>query len=176
MTSSDTESTFLAAMAYDRSVAICRPLQYPVLMRVKVCVGLVTGSWLGGLVNSVTHMVLATTLTLCGPQQISHFLCDVPLLLKLSCSDTSVNESVLHVASATIGLSPCSSLQAPTHSSWWPSSGFPLPRAGGRPSPPVRPTSLWWCSSREQPASTTTGPERATPWTRTSWSLCSSVW
>nr|XP_027811988.1 olfactory receptor 5V1-like [Marmota flaviventris] len=107
VTSSDTESTFLAAMAYDRSVAICRPLQYPVLMRVKVCVGLVTGSWLCGLVNSVTHTVLATTLTLCGPHQISHFLCDIPLLLKLSCSDTSVNESVLHVASATIGLSPC---------------------------------------------------------------------
>nr|XP_027779569.1 olfactory receptor 5V1-like [Marmota flaviventris] len=107
VTSAGTEGVLLAAMAYDRYVAICRPLQYPVLMRVKVCVGLVTGSWLCGLVNSVTHTVLATTLTLCGPHQISHFLCDIPLLLKLSCSDTSVNESVLHVASATIGLSPC---------------------------------------------------------------------
>ncbi|KAM5162418.1 olfactory receptor 5V1-like [Callospermophilus lateralis] len=107
VTSAGTEGVLLAAMAYDRYVAICRPLQYPVLMRVKVCVGLVTGSWLCGLVNSVTHTVLATTLTLCGPHHISHFLCDIPLLLKLSCSDTSVNESVLHVASATIGLSPC---------------------------------------------------------------------
>uniref|UniRef100_A0A8C2LFX6 G-protein coupled receptors family 1 profile domain-containing protein n=1 Tax=Cricetulus griseus TaxID=10029 RepID=A0A8C2LFX6_CRIGR len=97
----------LAAMAYDRYVAICRPLQYPVLMSVKVCVCLATGSWLCGLVNSVTHTTLIATLTLCGPNQINHFLCDIPLLLKLSCSDTSVNESVLHVASATIGLSTC---------------------------------------------------------------------
>uniref|UniRef100_A0A8C2LW58 Olfactory receptor n=1 Tax=Cricetulus griseus TaxID=10029 RepID=A0A8C2LW58_CRIGR len=107
VTCAGTEGVLLAAMAYDRYVAICRPLQYPVLMSVKVCVCLVTGSWLCGLVNSVTHTTLTATLTLCGPNQISHFLCDIPLLLKLSCSDTSVNESVLHVASATIGLSPC---------------------------------------------------------------------
>ncbi|XP_058553516.1 olfactory receptor 1052-like [Neofelis nebulosa] len=107
VTCAGTEGVLLATMAYDRYVAICHPLQYPVLMRVKVCIFLVTGSWLCGLVNSVTHTVLAATLTLCGPNQISHFLCDIPLLLKLSCSDTSLNESVLHVASATIGLSPC---------------------------------------------------------------------
>ncbi|CAD7693054.1 unnamed protein product [Nyctereutes procyonoides] len=60
-----------------------------------------------GLVNSVIHIVLAATLTLCGPNQISHFLCDIPLLLELSCSDTSLNESVLHVVKAIIDLSPC---------------------------------------------------------------------
>ncbi|XP_043301877.1 olfactory receptor 1052-like [Cervus canadensis] len=107
VTCAGAECVLLAAMAYDRYVAICHPLQYPVLMSVKVCVFLVTGSWLCGLVNSVTHTVLAATLTLCGPNQISHFLCDIPFLLKLSCSDTSLNESVLHVASALIGLSPC---------------------------------------------------------------------
>uniref|UniRef100_A0A8C9UNJ9 G-protein coupled receptors family 1 profile domain-containing protein n=1 Tax=Spermophilus dauricus TaxID=99837 RepID=A0A8C9UNJ9_SPEDA len=94
VTSAGIEGILLAAM-------------YPVLMSVKVFVGLVTGSWLCGPVTSFTHMVLATTLTLCGPHQISHFLCDIPRLLKLSCSDTSVNESALHVASATMGLSPC---------------------------------------------------------------------
>ena len=107
VTCAGAECVLLAAMAYDRYVAICHPLQYPVLMSVKVCVFLVTGSWLCGLVNSVTHTVLAATLTLCGSNQISHFLCDIPFLLKLSCSDTSLNESVLHVASALIGLSPC---------------------------------------------------------------------
>ncbi|KAG8517580.1 Olfactory receptor 5V1 [Galemys pyrenaicus] len=107
VTCAGSECVLLAAMAYDRYVAICHPLRYPTLMSVKVCVFLVIGSWLCGLVNSVTHTALAATLTLCGPNQISHFLCDIPLILKLSCSDTSLNESVLHVASATIGLSPC---------------------------------------------------------------------
>ncbi|XP_057563321.1 olfactory receptor 5V1-like [Hippopotamus amphibius kiboko] len=107
VTCAGTKCVLLAAMAFDRYVAICHPLQYPVLMSVRVCFCLVSGSWLCGLVNSMTHTVLAATLTLCEPNQISHFLCDIPLLLKLSCSDTSLNESVLHVASATIGLSPC---------------------------------------------------------------------
>ncbi|XP_004421151.2 PREDICTED: olfactory receptor 5V1-like [Ceratotherium simum simum] len=107
VTCAGTECVLLAAMAYDHYIAICHPLQYPVLMSVKVTVFLVTGSWLCGLLNSMTHTVLAATLTLCGSNQISHFLCDIPLLLKLSCSDTFLNESVLHVASATIGLSPC---------------------------------------------------------------------
>ena len=107
VTCAGTEGVLLAAMAYDRYVAICHPLQYPLLMSVKVCVCLVSGSWLCGLENSMAHTVLATTLTLCGPNQISHFLCDIPFLLKLSCSDTSLNEFMLHVASATIGLSAC---------------------------------------------------------------------
>uniref|UniRef100_A0A8C6HTE2 Olfactory receptor family 13 subfamily L member 2 n=1 Tax=Mus spicilegus TaxID=10103 RepID=A0A8C6HTE2_MUSSI len=77
------------------------------LMSTRVCVCLVTGSWLCGLVNSMSHTVLTSTLTLCGPNQISHFLCDVPLLLKLACSDTSINEFALHVSSATVGLRPC---------------------------------------------------------------------
>ncbi|XP_019483326.1 PREDICTED: olfactory receptor 1052-like [Hipposideros armiger] len=106
VTCAGTEGVLLAAMAYDRYVAICQPLQYPVLMSVKVCVCLVSGSWLCGLVNSMAHTVLAATLTLCGPNHISHYLCDIPLLLALSCSDTSLNEAVLHVASITIGLSP----------------------------------------------------------------------
>ncbi|XP_019595400.2 olfactory receptor 5V1 [Rhinolophus sinicus] len=106
VTCTGTESVLLAAMAYDRYVAICKPLQYPVLMSVKVCVCLVTGSWLCGLVNSMAHTVLAATLTLCGPNRISHFLCDIPLLLMLSCSDTSLNKAMLHVARIAIGLSP----------------------------------------------------------------------
>ncbi|XP_072494601.1 olfactory receptor 5V1-like [Notamacropus eugenii] len=101
------ECVLLAAMAYDRFIAICHPLRYPVLMSKRVCAYLAAGSWLCGLVNSLTHTGLTTTLTLCGPNQISHFLCDIPLLLKLSCSDTSVNEVALYVSSAIIGLSPC---------------------------------------------------------------------
>ncbi|XP_074121000.1 olfactory receptor 5V1-like [Sminthopsis crassicaudata] len=101
------ECVLLAAMAYDRFIAICHPLRYPVLMSKRVCGYLAAGSWLCGLVNSLTHTGLTASLTLCGPNQINHFLCDIPLLLKLSCSDTSINETALYVASATIGLSPC---------------------------------------------------------------------
>ncbi|XP_036622014.1 olfactory receptor 5V1-like [Trichosurus vulpecula] len=101
------ECVLLAAMAYDRFIAICHPLHYPVLMSNRVCAYLAAGSWMCGLVNSMTHTGLTATLTLCGPNQISHFLCDIPLLLKLSCSDTSINEVALYVASATFGLSPC---------------------------------------------------------------------
>ncbi|XP_074046453.1 olfactory receptor 5V1-like [Macrotis lagotis] len=107
VTFAGSECVLLAAMAYDRFIAICHPLRYPVLMSNRICAYLTAGSWLCGLVNSLAHIVLTATLTLCGPNQISHFLCDIPLLMKLSCSDTSVNEVALYVSSATIGLCPC---------------------------------------------------------------------
>ena len=106
VTCAGTEGVLLAAMAYDRYLAICHPCQYSVLMSVKVCAFLVTGSWLCGLVNSVTHTVLAATLTLCGPNQISHFLCDIPLLLKLSCSDTSLYEMLMYLCCVLMLLIP----------------------------------------------------------------------
>ncbi|XP_074046183.1 olfactory receptor 5V1-like [Macrotis lagotis] len=107
VTFAGSECVLLAAMAYDRFIAICHPLRYPILMSNRVCAYLATGSWMCGLVNSLAHTGLIAALTLCGPNQISHFLCDIPLLLKLSCSDTSVNEVALYVSSAIIGLCPC---------------------------------------------------------------------
>ncbi|XP_072494208.1 olfactory receptor 5V1-like [Notamacropus eugenii] len=107
VTCAGTEGVLLAAMAYDRFIAICHPLSYPVLMNRRVCTYLAAASWLCGLVNSLMHTGLTATLTLCDSNEISHFLCDIPLLLKLACSDTSVNEFILYVSSATIGLSPC---------------------------------------------------------------------
>ncbi|XP_020854597.1 olfactory receptor 5V1-like [Phascolarctos cinereus] len=107
VTFAGSECVLLAAMAYDRFIAICHPLHYPVLMRKTVCACLAAGSWLCGVVNSLTHTGLMATLTLCGPNQISHFLCDIPLLLKLSCSDTSANEIAVYVTSVIFGLSPC---------------------------------------------------------------------
>ncbi|XP_027722529.1 olfactory receptor 5V1-like [Vombatus ursinus] len=107
VTFAGSECVLLAAMAYDRFIAICYPLHYSVLMSKRVCAYLAAGSWLCGVVNSLTHTGLMATLTLCGPNQINHFLCDIPLLLKLSCSDTSVNEVAIYVTSAIFGLSPC---------------------------------------------------------------------
>uniref|UniRef100_A0A8D0H664 Olfactory receptor n=1 Tax=Sphenodon punctatus TaxID=8508 RepID=A0A8D0H664_SPHPU len=107
ITCAGTECVLLAVMAYDRYVAICRPLHYTTIMSKRVCVQLAGFSWLCGLTNSLAHTLLASSLTICKSNQLSHFFCDVPLLLKLSCSETYVNEIVLHLASALIGLSPC---------------------------------------------------------------------
>ncbi|XP_062999530.1 olfactory receptor 5V1-like [Elgaria multicarinata webbii] len=101
------ECFLLAAMAYDRFVAICHPLLYMVIMNRKVCLQMVAGSWLGGLLNSLVHTLLTSTLSFCGPKEIRHFMCDVPPLLELSCTDPALNNIVLHAASVFIGISPC---------------------------------------------------------------------
>ncbi|XP_040860166.1 olfactory receptor 1052-like [Ochotona curzoniae] len=99
-----TEGFLLAAMAYDRYVAIVNPLLYTVAMTKMVCVALVLGSCMGGLINSLTHTIGLMKLSFCGPNVISHFFCDLPPLLKLSCSDTSLNELLLLIFSGVIAL------------------------------------------------------------------------
>ncbi|XP_058546656.1 olfactory receptor 1052-like [Neofelis nebulosa] len=99
-----TEGFLLAAMAYDRYVAIVNPLLYTVVMTKIVCVVLVIGSCVGGLINSLTHTIGLVKLSFCGPNIISHFFCDLPPLLKLSCSDTSMNELLLLIFSGIIAI------------------------------------------------------------------------
>ncbi|XP_066496907.1 olfactory receptor 5V1-like [Tiliqua scincoides] len=101
------ECILLAVMAYDRYVAICQPLLYLVLMNRKKCIKMVAGSWTGGVLNSLVHTLLTATLSFCGPKEIRHFMCDVPPLLELSCTNTDLNNTVLHTASVFIGISPC---------------------------------------------------------------------
>uniref|UniRef100_A0A8C3S596 Olfactory receptor n=1 Tax=Chelydra serpentina TaxID=8475 RepID=A0A8C3S596_CHESE len=86
------ESFLLASMAYDRYVAICKPLHYPVVMNRKVSTGLAAGSWLSGLLMSFGLTSMVFTLPFCSSHEINHFFCDVPPLLKLACGDTSRNE------------------------------------------------------------------------------------
>ncbi|KAM9237921.1 olfactory receptor 9S13-like [Dugong dugon] len=90
-----TESFLLAAMAYDRYIAICNPLLYSVSMSYRVCVLLVVGSCLWGVVNAVTQTMMTFRLPFCGSNKINDFFCDVPPLLSLSCSDTFINQLVL---------------------------------------------------------------------------------
>ncbi|XP_057581595.1 olfactory receptor 1052-like [Hippopotamus amphibius kiboko] len=97
-----TEGFLLAAMAYDRYMAIVNPLLYTVAMTKIVCVVLVIGSCVGGLINSVTHTIGLLKLSFCGPNVIRHFFCDLPPLLKLSCSDTSMNKLLLLIFSGII--------------------------------------------------------------------------
>ncbi|KAM6437825.1 olfactory receptor 5V1-like [Liasis olivaceus] len=100
------EPALLAIMAYDRYAAICQPLHYAHLMRSKVCILLSVAIWLWGFLDSAVYIVLASRLDFCGNHQIPHMFCDAPPLLKIACSDTSVNELVSYINSIFVGLVP----------------------------------------------------------------------
>ncbi|XP_016161073.1 PREDICTED: olfactory receptor 1030-like [Ficedula albicollis] len=87
-----TECYLLAAMAYDRYVAICQPLLYSLSMSPGICVLLVAGSCLAGVTNAALHTGLALGLSFCGPNVIDHFYCEAPPLFTLSCTDPAPNE------------------------------------------------------------------------------------
>ncbi|XP_039742478.1 olfactory receptor 3A1-like [Pteropus medius] len=85
----------LTAMAYDRFLAICRPLTYSTRMSQMVQRILVAVSWACAFTNALTHTVAISTLNFCGPNVINHFYCDLPQLFQLSCSSTQLNELLL---------------------------------------------------------------------------------
>ena len=92
-----TECFLLAVMAYDRCVAICDPLHYPLVMHPKVCVRLVVASWISGAPVQIGQTCQIFALPFCGSNTINHFFCDIPPLLKLACGDIFVNEMVVYL-------------------------------------------------------------------------------
>ncbi|NXE28316.1 OL226 protein, partial [Ardeotis kori] len=86
------ECTLLAVMAYDRYVAICKPMHYPVIMDHTLCARLAIGSWMTGFLISTGKVYFIARQTYCGPNIINHFFCDVSPLLKLACTNTSIAE------------------------------------------------------------------------------------
>ncbi|XP_025042478.2 olfactory receptor 5AP2-like [Pelodiscus sinensis] len=88
------EGLLLAAMAYDRFIAICKPLLYTLIMSPKVCVQLVAASYFYACVSALVHTGSLFSLSFCGPNIIDHFFCDIPPLQKLSCSDTRMDDIV----------------------------------------------------------------------------------
>lgn len=102
----NTESYLLAAMAIDRYVAICNPLHYTTTMSPRCCLLLVIASWMVSLLHSLTHTILMARLSFCGPNIIHHFFCDVQPLLRLSCSDTSINELLAFTEGSFVIMSP----------------------------------------------------------------------
>ncbi|XP_029431419.1 olfactory receptor 1020-like [Rhinatrema bivittatum] len=97
------ECFLLAVMAYDRYVAICNPLLYPVVMTRKVCLQLVMSTYIVSLVYSSIQTGNVFSLTFCGSNMINHFYCDITPLIKLSCSDTFFNQVVLNTFGGIVG-------------------------------------------------------------------------
>ncbi|XP_011231001.2 olfactory receptor 5K1 [Ailuropoda melanoleuca] len=92
----------LAAMAYDRYVAICSPLQYHTMMSKKLCIQMTTGAFIAGNLHSMIHVGLLFRLAFCGSNHINHFYCDILPLYRLSCVDPYINELVLFIFSGSI--------------------------------------------------------------------------
>ncbi|XP_014715976.3 olfactory receptor 1f45-like [Equus asinus] len=100
------DNLLLTAMAIDRYAAICRPLHYPLLMTPCRCGLLVGGSWGVAYSDSLIQTLLLTRLSFYTNQEIPHFFCDFYPLLRLSCSDTHLNEDLMMVLTALLGISP----------------------------------------------------------------------
>nr|XP_033793495.1 olfactory receptor 1G1-like [Geotrypetes seraphini] len=100
------EGTLLAVMAYDRYVAICNPLHYPMLMNWRTCLYLLGVCWLSGTLNSLLHTILMCRLSFCSASKLHHFFCDIPPLLKLSCTDTFLNELMIFTEGTLIDMVP----------------------------------------------------------------------
>ncbi|XP_052051603.1 olfactory receptor 1361-like [Apodemus sylvaticus] len=100
------DNFLLAVMAYDRFVAICHPLHYTTKMSHQLCALLVLGSWVLAILNALLHTLLMAQLSFCGDNIIPHFFCDVTPLLKLSCSDTHLNELMILSEGTVIMVTP----------------------------------------------------------------------
>ncbi|XP_076970984.1 olfactory receptor 5B21-like [Tamandua tetradactyla] len=100
------ESFLLASMAYDRFMAICRPLHYGSVMTTGTCLQLVAASYAFGGVNSAIQTGNVFALPFCGPNQVTHYFCDIPALLHLACADTTTARVVQYIFSALVTLLP----------------------------------------------------------------------
>ena len=102
----DLEDFLLVAMAYDRYVAICFPLHYTTIMSPRLCLFLVVLPWILTTFHAMLHTLLMARLHFCEDNVIPHFFCDLSALLKLSCSDTRVNELVIFFIGGLIIIIP----------------------------------------------------------------------
>ncbi|XP_043744324.1 olfactory receptor 10AG1-like [Cervus elaphus] len=101
-----TECFLLAVMAYDCCVAVCDPLHYPLVVTPKVCLQLAVGSWVSGIPVQIGQMCQIFSLRFCPSNQINHFFCDIPPILKLACRDTLAHELSVYVVALLVAAVP----------------------------------------------------------------------
>ncbi|CAN0441004.1 unnamed protein product [Rangifer tarandus platyrhynchus] len=106
------ECFLLAAMAYDRYVAVCHPLRYPILMNQKLCLHMTAGSWLLGGVDGLMQSGVTLSFPYCHPREINHFFCEAPSLVRLACTDTMIFEFFMYVCCVLMLLIPVSFILA----------------------------------------------------------------
>ncbi|KAM7140687.1 olfactory receptor 1M1 [Molossus nigricans] len=99
------DSILIAVMAYDRFVAICHPLHYTTIMSPRLCGLLAGGPWVFSYFISLTHILLMMRLVFCG-DKIPHYFCDLTPLLRLSCTDTSVNKIFVLIVAGMVIATP----------------------------------------------------------------------
>ncbi|XP_063177679.1 olfactory receptor 14C36-like, partial [Chroicocephalus ridibundus] len=97
------EFYLLTVMAYDRYVAICKPLHYGTLMGSRACVHMAAAAWGSGFLHALLHTASTFSLPLCQGNAVDQFFCEIPQILKLSCSDSFLREAGLLVVSVCLG-------------------------------------------------------------------------
>ncbi|XP_075415716.1 olfactory receptor OR1R1 [Tenrec ecaudatus] len=101
-----TESYLLAAMSYDRAVAVCRPLHYGAVMTPGRCAALVGTSWMVAHFHSLLHTLLISALSYPAPAPVRHFFCDMTVMLSMATSDTSAAETAIFSEGLAVVLTP----------------------------------------------------------------------
>ncbi|XP_007957328.1 olfactory receptor 4F15-like [Orycteropus afer afer] len=99
-----TEMVLFIAMAFDRYVAICKPLHYLTIMNPRKCIFILVLSWTIGLIHSLSQLTFVVNLPFCGPNVLDSFYCDIPRLIKLACMDTYELEFMVTANSGFISL------------------------------------------------------------------------
>uniref|UniRef100_A0A8D0ZTP2 G-protein coupled receptors family 1 profile domain-containing protein n=1 Tax=Sus scrofa TaxID=9823 RepID=A0A8D0ZTP2_PIG len=98
------EGVVLIAMAFDRYVAICKPLHYLTIMSPRMCISFLVAAWMTGLIHSTVQLAFVVNLPFCGSNVLDSFYCDLPRLIKLACTDTYQLESLVMANSGFISV------------------------------------------------------------------------
>ncbi|XP_006894051.1 PREDICTED: olfactory receptor 2T33-like [Elephantulus edwardii] len=102
------ECFLLAAMSYDRYVAVCHPLRYPILMSQRLCLLMTVGSWLFGGIDGLMQAGATLSFPYCHSKEINHFFCEAPSLVRLACADTTIFEFFMYICCILMLLIPLS--------------------------------------------------------------------